>query len=849
MAIRLSLIDSFDFTDDSDLSSLITPDAGLQGDGIAFNPVTNTLFIAHTDAPDGPPPNRGVLQFGSIDPGSAQPFGTFIDEFDASSLGLGTAVGITALDNGNLLIASALNNQISEVDITGALVDGGINFTIGDEFLDREQRGVPVGIAVTEADTVLILTSRSFEVVEFDLSGNELSSLDVSQYGLTLPAGLAIDPATGNLLVSDDFRGSNKIYEITPAREELVISGEPRLGDLVSIIDPRAEFGIDDPEGLSVGEDSTIYVVFDGDDEGAIGNQVAAFLANDNPAGIPTLGTVDKFGAAGTTIGFELTDFTEKLVDIDPFAGPAFIDPDGDELASLTIASLPGNGTLNLSGAPVSIGDEIAAAELANLSYTSDGNFGGVDTFLVTASDGTNSSAPAHIDLFVSSGQGVEAEITTVYDFNSADGLTFNPTTGTLFATEALRQDPTDPDTVTWVLRELDPDTGAVIRTVVESEDNLEGDDVPDLDISPDLLSEGIQGMAVVQGTGTERDGNLILLSTRGQAVVEVDPETGAQVTAAEGGFEFVSDFIFSFVPPSSVTGIYHTVNDAGEEVLYAADFRGRGIVQFAKDGSLNEEAAIDLFQEIPEAELQGIVIDPVTGNFLLADDATGNSSSIYEVTPEGELVSTINLLELGGDDRFADTEGLGIDPVTRELYVAIDDDLRNPNFNIDEIGDQVAVLQLSSSPFDTDIFRFQSNITPGTYLFTGGDESQSIRADFPDSFTEEGLAFTVADEATEGLIPLYRFISNQGTYLLVGDQERDAINSDPNLSGEYTEEGLAFYVYGAGAGEATSFNRLRNVTLPGAYLYATGDELANIQTNFSDTYVDEGVAFEAVII
>ena len=157
---------------------------------------------------------------------------------------------MTALANGNLLIASALDNTITEVDTSGATVAGGVNFTIDAAFLDREQRGVPVGIAYSHIDTVLILTSRSFEVVEFDLVGNELSSLDVGQFGMTLPAGLAIDPVTGNLFVSDDFRGSNRIYEVTPARQELVVEGEPRLGDLVAIIDPSTEFGIDDPEGL-----------------------------------------------------------------------------------------------------------------------------------------------------------------------------------------------------------------------------------------------------------------------------------------------------------------------------------------------------------------------------------------------------------------------------------------------------------------------------------------------------------------------------------------------------------------------------------------------------------------------
>ena len=760
---RFVFIDSFTFDDTDGVSDTVTPERGLQGDGIIFSPDSETLFVVRTDDPDGPtgpePRLQSVLEFNTD--------GTYIDEFNFDIAGV--PVGGTSLPNGNLLIAAVnpvgggvFDGQIIEVATDGTIPDGGITIDLPDAFNDRAQRGLVVGVAYadkgtddTADDSLLVVTSRSQEIVEFDLAGNELSSADLSQYGVSAPQGLAIDPATGNIFVADeaeDSGGTDTIYEITPISEDLVLSGEPRLGNLVSIIDTNAEFGIDDPEGLSISPDGTVYVVFDGDDPGVAGNQVATFALNNNPGGIPTLGTVDKYNFAGTETSFALTDFTEKLVDIEPFAGPAFVDPQGDDLASITIVGLPVNGTLSLSGADVLIGDEIAADAIDELVYASDASFGGVDTFLVTASDGTTDSLPANVDVFVSAPQSIQLTLENTYDFESADGLTFNPTTGTLFAAESLRQDAADPNTTTWVLREVDADTGALISTVVESEDNLEGDSVPDLDITPGIPSEGIQGIAVVQGTGTDRDGNILLLSTRGQAVVEVDPDTGAQVTAAEGGFEFVSDVIFSFDPPSSITGIYHALDDAGNEVLYAADFRGRQIIQFAKDGSVNDDAAIDLFQTIPEAELQGIVIDPATGNFLVADDATGNSSSIYEISPDGDLVGVTNLLELGGDDRFADTEGLGIDPVTRELYVAIDDDLRNPNFNIDTIGDQVAVFSLSDAPTPIGAV----NGLPGAFNFSEENSSLVVNVvNYSGSAVQEvGVFFLDADGTIGGVAP-----------------------------------------------------------------------------------------------
>ncbi len=148
----------------------------------------------------------------------------------------------------------------------------------------------------------------------------------------------------------------------------------------------------------------------------------------------------------------------------------------------------------------------------------------------------------------------------------------------------------------------------------------------------------------------------------------------------------------------------------------------------------------------------------------------------------------------------------------------------------------------------DTPIFRLQSNQTPGTYLYTGEGERNNILADF--DYTDEGIAFNAAVEAYDELIPPYRFQSNANprAYLWVGDSERANIQNDENFSQAFTEEGLAFYVYGAGSGQATEFYRFRNLNINGSYLYATGAERDNIIANFSDSYVEEGIAFEAEI-
>jgi len=153
-----------------------------------------------------------------------------------------------------------------------------------------------------------------------------------------------------------------------------------------------------------------------------------------------------------------------------------------------------------------------------------------------------------------------------------------------------------------------------------------------------------------------------------------------------------------------------------------------------------------------------------------------------------------------------------------------------------------------NNSLLDTSFFRFQNSNVPGTYLYAFGDEAQSIRNNFP-GFVEEGVAFNAAIQPDDELIPLYRFQSNQlpGTFVFVGEEERNGINANPNLSGSFTEEGIAFYVYGAGSNEETAFSRFQNSSLPGTFFYASGPEADGIRANFPN-FIDEGIAFEARI-
>lgn len=146
----------------------------------------------------------------------------------------------------------------------------------------------------------------------------------------------------------------------------------------------------------------------------------------------------------------------------------------------------------------------------------------------------------------------------------------------------------------------------------------------------------------------------------------------------------------------------------------------------------------------------------------------------------------------------------------------------------------------------DTQIYRFQNTSIPGTYIYVGEQERANIQQNLS-GFQEEGLAFKVATQQADGLIPIYRFQNKNilGTYLYVGESERESINRD--YSNSFSEEGLAFYVFGANEGEGTTLYRFQNSTQPGTYLFVGEAERSNILENFP-SFIEEGIAFEVAI-
>jgi Ca2+-binding RTX toxin-like protein len=129
----------------------------------------------------------------------------------------------------------------------------------------------------------------------------------------------------------------------------------------------------------------------------------------------PTLTNISKSGDEDTAIAFTLTDFIA-----------AFSDPDGNSLTQIQIVTLPGNGILKLSGVAVTEGQEIAAANLANLTFEPDTDFNGNISFSWNGFDGTSyATNPAQVNLTINSVNDAPEVKNAIANQNATEGQRF----------------------------------------------------------------------------------------------------------------------------------------------------------------------------------------------------------------------------------------------------------------------------------------------------------------------------------------------------------------------------------------------------------------------------------------
>ncbi len=275
-----------------------------------------------------------------------------------------------------------------------------------------------------------------------DVNGNNLTYTIISGNASGV---FTIDPATGIITVAD---GSKLDYETTPTFVLVVRASNGTITDdaIITInldnLNDNAPVAVAD--SYSVNEGGTLNIPAPGvlaNDYDADGNSLTAIKVTNPSHGTLTFNADGSFtythdGSETTSDAFTykandgkfdsdtvtvsitinpvndppvvsdiykgaLTDATLTFTSTD-FTG-AYTDIENDPLAKIMIMDLPANGTLYLSGVPISVGDEIAAASLGNITFVPSAGWKGTTSFAWNASDGSlYASASASVNITIS---------------------------------------------------------------------------------------------------------------------------------------------------------------------------------------------------------------------------------------------------------------------------------------------------------------------------------------------------------------------------------------------------------------------------------------------------------------
>ncbi len=121
---------------------------------------------------------------------------------------------------------------------------------------------------------------------------------------------------------------------------------------------------------------------------------------------ITTIGVVEKTGDEDQVIPFTANDFAS-----------VFNSGSGVPLSKIKIINLPSNGLLKLNNSPVAVEQEIAVANLGNLTFTPNTNYNGIAGFTWNGSDGTNYALnPSTVALTINSINDVPTVVNPITD-------------------------------------------------------------------------------------------------------------------------------------------------------------------------------------------------------------------------------------------------------------------------------------------------------------------------------------------------------------------------------------------------------------------------------------------------
>jgi hypothetical protein len=217
-----------------------------------------------------------------------------------------------------------------------------------------------------------------------------------------------------------------------------------------------------------------------------------------------------------------------------------------------------------------------------------------------------------------------------------------------------------------------------------------------------------------------------------------------------------------------------------------------------------------------------------------------------FQVNEDAELGSTTNI----------DLQSARVGVNDQDIEAG-DGNLQDGNVTVGQ-GGTIELFRFRNTTFDSGTYVFVGASERDSIL-SNPDFNQTFELEGRQGDDTINAAFTASTSPGEGLAPFYRLrsLGTPGTFLFASTEEYDAIFAEgSDQRDQWVQEGLdtegadvpEFYLYGVGANEGTEFNRFQN-TQNNTFLYAgpAETEAINSDPNLSATFTDQGVAFESL--
>ena len=359
--------------------------------------------------------------------------------------------------------------------------------------------------------------------------------------------------------------------------------------------------------------------------------------------------------------------------------------------------------------------------------------------------------------------------------------------------------------------------------------------------------------------------------------IPEIREESGEKTALGVGDNLFFSTFSELWTSDGTAEGT-QTIRESGDfEGSIGSFINADGKLFFvdSEDGRNNDLWRSDGTAEGTQLVFDGDVTDVVEGTngnvyFISAsgNDVDGlwrtdgteagtvliESSDAFDIIDPGgfESFTTLNDRILFTGDTIVEGQS------TEALFSVTDETIVDNDDNDDDDGNVIELFRFRNTTFES-----------GTYVFVGEEEKEAILADedLSNTFSLDGRqndgtvnpAFKASLEQGDDLIPFYRLKSLDvpGTFLFVSTGEYDAIfDDDSDQQDKWEKEGLdsegndipEFYLLDGSADRGAEFNRFQN-TQNGTFLYAGEGETGAIESdpNLSSLFTNQGVAFKSL--